>query len=84
MEKIKITDQADSLYDYDSVEEYLNATYGEKKLKESRNSSVDKYTFLDVIGYTLDEHGYETENANTKGYYELDEIVGMMKGNKNR
>lgn len=57
------------LSDYESIEEYLIHTYGQKKLDESTKNS--KPTFLDVVGYTLDKYGYETTEGK---YYELRQI----------
>lgn len=59
--------------DFNSIEEYLLHTYGEKKLKQSKTYSSP--TFLDVIGYTLNKRGFEAIEGT---YYELDEIEDMM------
>src|SRR5690606_32911989 len=72
-----------------SIEKYLLSTYGEKKMKQVQQDSLggSSYTFLDVVGYTLDKSGYESQDRNGNGfgeqyryknYYELEEIEDMM------
>jgi len=70
--KIKIV-ESNIPHHFSSIEEYLLNTYGEKKLNDSKRNRT--YTYLDVIGYTLDENGFELEEGK---YYELDEIEDMM------
>jgi len=61
---------------FGSIQEYLLHTYGEKKLKESKE--FHSPTVLDVVGFTLDKQGFE--NVEGKNY-ELDEIEETMVGN---
>lgn len=68
--------QGKQLSEFQSVDEYLLHTYGEKKLMYSTSNSNP--TFLDVIGYTLDDRGFETVEDKD---YELEEIEEMMNGN---
>lgn len=75
MIKVNIIDRDKDLKDFKTVDEYLEYTYGEKKLKESKKDS--EFTYLDVVGYTLDKQGYETEDGDGK-YYDLDEIEKCM------
>ncbi len=70
--KIKIV-ESNSPHHFSSIEEYLLNTYGEKKLNESKRNRT--YTYLDVIGYTLDENGFEFQEGQ---YYELEDIEDLM------
>lgn len=70
--KIKIVDSKEP-HHFSSIEEYLLNAYGEKKLNESKRNRT--YTYLDVIGYTLDSCGRETVQGK---YYELNEIEDFM------
>ncbi|MGG1664511.1 hypothetical protein [Brevibacillus sp. NRS-1366] len=65
--------QGKRLSEFNSIDEYLTYAYGVKKLEQSKVNSDP--TFLDVIGYTLDECGFETVEEKT---YDLEEIEAMM------
>jgi hypothetical protein len=59
----------------EDIDDYLKSTYTSKQLDFTK---VSEPTFLDVVGYTLDEDGFETVEGK---YYELEEIEELMNGN---
>jgi hypothetical protein len=56
----------------EDINDYLNSTYTKEELDFTK---ISEPTFLDVIGYTLDEDGFETVEGK---YYELEEIEALM------
>lgn len=58
----------------EDIADYLTSTYTPEELDHTR---ISEPTFLDVIGYTCDEDGFETVEG---AYYELEEIEEMMYG----
>lgn len=54
------------------IEDYLTNTYTQEEFDFTR---ISEPTFPDVIGYTLDEDGFETVEG---AYYELEEIEALM------
>lgn len=78
MKKVQIVDPH-KIKGFKDIDEYLLHTYGENKLKQSKNNSNP--TFLDVIGYTLGKRGFETVEG---AYYEDYEIEELSDGNLNK
>lgn len=73
MIRVKILKTDKDIKDFSSIDDYLLHTYGEKKLEESKKDR--EFTFLDVVGYTLDSRDFEKEDGK---YYELNEIENCM------